>query len=788
LNLIFVERILAAKIFLFEVSDCCQCKDQHLAAPHALPHVWMLPYRLRPPVYGGKLKQQKDKESFLERTYPYREGGPVERAVKADLQALFPRFKVTVQEHAPLGNAFRVFKDVFGSAKVAMLHRSGVGFLLQRCDRNAYSQLLYAVCLSLLRDSFRKRDSSDAFFLRRAAFAVFSLYALYETNPLPQGPTDGFSKEEWLAMLPMGLQNRENPKTIYRRAFRHPVRIDPEHFSYLLRLRDLASATCCRCEATRMRIESLQSMNHNVEGGSIGDESLAWMSELAVATDLGVVLDRILSSNMLEFCAYPGPCGLEGLAGHPDYAFPATGVSKSPAPSFARGSAMNNSASGTTPLSQLDDSINGGVAATNNVSPLTFSPSLEEHLQQYLSSRQALRLPAMGKGTSQQATRIRETLLPIFPQDSGQNGSACDPVSRLLSTCRGEEEVTEAQQTQTRIKLRHRHVSFGAVVVNDGMGSATPLSAEAADGGDSLVDERQSIATNPENQVATHPDNAHSSYELILPSHLAARQQESLHAAVQTLLDRDESLLLLLSGGAETTLSQFDDMTKDGVSTLGNGDVSAGGSSLTGAGRGALRALLAQAQSAPSPLVGTSLNPNCAGDFFLTSTSTKTAGSSKKAPVDDDGYNLNVSDLSSEDELDQVSVAASQVGQSALQALLATAGHKSRHKPQKPRPTTSRKPAATRKVKRKRRSLTQDGVESDNDSSEFYGADRGSSVLDSLLAKPSQPPKAAERTPSGDESDTGNSESSSLYSESVDRGRTALDALLASAMLSNGKK
>ena len=56
----------------------------------------MLPYRLRPPVYGGKLKQKREAQggpSLDDRTSPYRDGGPVERAVRADLLALRPAFE-----------------------------------------------------------------------------------------------------------------------------------------------------------------------------------------------------------------------------------------------------------------------------------------------------------------------------------------------------------------------------------------------------------------------------------------------------------------------------------------------------------------------------------------------------------------------------------------------------------------------------------------------------------------------------------------------------------------------
>lgn len=758
----------------------------------------MLPYRLRPPVYGGKLKQQKDKESFLERAYPYREGGPVERAVKADLNDLWPQFDEKLRElttdvttcsinkdgnnqgcdHVPVGTAFRAFKDVFGSAKVSMLHRSGLGFLPQRCDRNAYSQLLYAVCLDLLREAFGAQDvtSSTTVFNRRTAYAVFALYAIYETNPLPQGPTAAGKQEEWLALLPMGLQNRENPKMIYRRAFRCPVRVDAEHFSYLLRLRDCASAACHSCEATRLRMESgsLMSTNDNVVEKSTA--SMGWKCNLAVAMDLSFVLDRVLSSNMLELCSYNGPCGLEGFAGHQDYTLRAPGLSSVSALPRVCDSAINNSEAAS--MAQTDDRSNIALATSDGDLSFDFPSQLEEQLQNYMSSRQSIRLPALRSDTSHQAKRIRELLLPLFSQDS-ESGPSADPVSRLLSKCRGEKEQG-VQACQKRIKLRHRHISFGTVAVNDGTGSAA--SVPMVLGGDSTID-KQSIASSPEHQAPDRPNNENTTYELFLPNSLTDDQHNSLYAAIQSLLDRDESLLIPFCNGDDLTPSQVEEATTNDVSTLENGGVSTAGSSLTGAGRGALQALLVQAQSTVSPSAkGATLNPRFAANAFFELTA-KEKEASRNSCSDEDDDSSHVSDLSFNDENDQVSVAASRVGENALQALLATAGLKKRRKTQKTRPTPSRNSPATRKGKRKlsQQFKTTERTQSGNES--YKGSNLSTNAR---LANTSQPAKETKLTPSRDESCDSSSEWSS-YCESVDQGRSALDALLAKAARPNGQ-
>ena len=84
------------------------------------------------------------------------------------------------EKHWEGGRAFRVFKQEFTDSKVTMMH---LLMPTTSIDNEAYSQLIYAACLQVLRKAFQGTEFS----LEHAAFAIFSLYALFESNPDPRG-------------------------------------------------------------------------------------------------------------------------------------------------------------------------------------------------------------------------------------------------------------------------------------------------------------------------------------------------------------------------------------------------------------------------------------------------------------------------------------------------------------------------------------------------------------------------------------------------------------------------
>ena len=549
----------------------------------------------------------------------------------------------TTTKHAATGTAFAAFKDVFGSHRVAMLNRGGnSGLLPTKCDRNSYSQMLYSVCLSLTRKSFRdynlqngeNNSNSLAIFLQQAAYSVFSLYALYETNPLPRVPTpEESTKEEYLALtLPFGQQSREHSNRIlYRRAFRTPIRIDAEHYGYLLQLRDLAKAGRCQCAAAAASAASLVRRRKRTqeEGAATtavqdGDDGRGgeWECECAVATDLGIVLNRLLSSNMLEFSAYTGPCGLEGLAGHADYRpFPPTSLPASAAP------AENDSDTGRC--------LDGGVPKLP--APFESSSVLEKQLKEYVSDRSAIRLPAVRPNMPQKEKRVRGALQALFATKSKTRSD--DPLlNMMLSSGRDGEhddgsEDFQQQQQQKRIRLQRRHVSFGTVVIHDGGATEKPPVAAAKEPTEESLAESNGMNKQKDDDFRSQQP---PSYELIIPNSFSTEQQTILQRMVETLLDRDESLLLLGQGG---TPSSIRGSARDDVSTLGTGLQSTAGSTVTNVGRTALQNLLSQVESPAAAVqkTGGVRSRVAPGDFFLTHT---TAGSDGEVNVEeeDDGF------------------------------------------------------------------------------------------------------------------------------------------------------
>lgn len=198
--------------------------------------------------------------------------------------------------HGDAGAAFQIFKQAFSESKVAMFH-----LLLPKnvCDKEAYSQLIYAACLQVFRRSFPSQleaPKTEAS-LEHAAFALFSLYALYETNPLPR------KTKTPLELLPMGLQEEENFRALYRRAFLQNIRIDKEHYSLLLQLKELSLARIEACGESFYQVQLV--------------ELHSWKCNCSIARSTLQVLSRL--STKWEYCDYTGPVGLEGLAGHADY-------------------------------------------------------------------------------------------------------------------------------------------------------------------------------------------------------------------------------------------------------------------------------------------------------------------------------------------------------------------------------------------------------------------------------------------------------------------------------------
>lgn len=324
----------------------------------------MLPYHLRPPSYGGKLKAKKKREATpLELDLPYRDGGPIQRAIQEDLLELRSMFFQTLpSDISCYGESFRIFKQAFAQAKTALLHTRTCP---TKADRGAYQQLIYASCLNLLTKATSKKQIQ----FRDAVFAIFTLYTMYETCTLPKGPTAG------LEMLMVDFQHEKSPRYTQRRAFHRKIRIDIESFSQLLCVRDVA----------------LSSVDAN------GPDPVT----VVMARDVAVVIERLMVDNKLQPASYTGPMGLEGLAGHSTYPFP-------PSEKSFRAMWERNALNCTAMIGDGQETLPKWYQRPT----IAWSYEIHNHLAEYLESRKAIRMPP--QRSSKRNDRIRQSLLPIF--------------------------------------------------------------------------------------------------------------------------------------------------------------------------------------------------------------------------------------------------------------------------------------------------------------------------------------------------------------------------------------
>ena len=298
----------------------------------------MLPYRLRPPAFGNKFPQRNsdagsNPTSFRE--FLSKGGGPVQHAIEQDLLELRPSFRhylqnsrqprtttepssittVVSMEHCKPGVAFGAFKEMMKSSKLSFLH----SLAPSRCDREAFSQLIYASCLSLLKTAFSQQqfatskqpteDQQESVLFNDAAYALFALYALFQTNPLPRTAKTQFE------LLPLKLHSQENPRSRYRRFFAPNIHIDQYHYSLLLRLRDLALVEKDNCHCLFIKAyERCIIAKLNAHASSDEPNNDTWTCTCGMAQDTIELVDRLLP--VLDLGEYTGPLSLEGLAGH----------------------------------------------------------------------------------------------------------------------------------------------------------------------------------------------------------------------------------------------------------------------------------------------------------------------------------------------------------------------------------------------------------------------------------------------------------------------------------------
>lgn len=289
----------------------------------------MYRYRPRAPARGKcKNIMQGMSDSVL-----VSDGGPLERAIKQDLLALrstffeilmadfrhVDRFRNSL--HASKGKAFTCFKNAFRLHDFATIYHCCPA----RCDLDSFSQILYSACLGLLVDA--SKQAIEAHYVKRSAFAIFALYALYKANPYPMPPScQMITNDQARSLFPFGVlqtgggaanANLED-KTRTRRTYKSPIRIDKHIVLIMQQLHDFCLAAVDRCEYFRLTtcVES-NSQNKQVEMKEVPHAMNIFQRtcQCAVEYDLISVINIFQLEGLFELCEYYGPGTVEGLVG-----------------------------------------------------------------------------------------------------------------------------------------------------------------------------------------------------------------------------------------------------------------------------------------------------------------------------------------------------------------------------------------------------------------------------------------------------------------------------------------
>jgi hypothetical protein len=261
-------------------------------------------------------------------------GGNLQKEILLDLIDLRGRYlerensanNSTQHNHmsSSLGTSFGRFKATFGERRFGAIHTRAAP---RNIDRGEYAQLLYSCCFYLLEHAIDDSAAADddhlhvkcnknnkQFNLPNAIFAIFSLYTLHETNPLPNAPPmrqstprnkhgnldEDALKEAWSA-LPMSREEG----SLYRKSYKSPVRIDRRNYLLLLQLSDVCKAIIAQCCM-------------NTDDSSPNNNEIC---QCSIAQDAVYIIYKMTfnQNNFFKYCEYHGPCGLEGLAGNPHF-------------------------------------------------------------------------------------------------------------------------------------------------------------------------------------------------------------------------------------------------------------------------------------------------------------------------------------------------------------------------------------------------------------------------------------------------------------------------------------
>ena len=453
----------------------------------------------------------------------------MQRALTEDLLALRP---------ALTSPSFADCKKIFREARVAAWHSR---FAPPRTDRASWSQLIYAVCLNVLpkppptmQANPEPSSSNTDDRLVDAAFSIFSLYILHETNPLQQGRLKG------LQNYPVAIKPElDDPNG--RRYLRPYIRIDTATLAALLYWREQARA----------------------QG----------------ADDVGHVLERLW--DQLDFCSYTGPRGLEALAGHVDYPYTqslASNVASSVEPEVTDATAAQTEKAATaTALTIVNDDNNDNQTTPGKDHATADSPlfnddeqstvhekALSKSIEDYLACRQSIRLPnPLDERHKRKLDRIRAAIQPMFSEGSNSTQALITKVQEKPSA------------TTTVLHSKPRMVTF-SVVESVFAGSQHPSNGKDPSIAPSVHD--------------TDVAAAEDLYELVLPLGTPAVLRQSLEKAVESMLMEAPPLMGL---STVDVLAQHDDVSTLAPSVLP--ETKRAG--LSPSGREALQTLMDEAES-----------------------------------------------------------------------------------------------------------------------------------------------------------------------------------------------
>ena len=585
---------------------------------------------------------------------------PLQQAVQADLQIIGNIFIEKISQIPPSelfagvrkGRAFGWFKEIAKDKKLAALYQ----FLPNKCDSAAYSQLLYAACLDLFNQNHQKSDVSqgDELVFMWDAFYIFALYLLHETNPLEVAPPLETTSAQALTTLSMGVVNKYRPSPgikFFRRNFRPNIRVDPQTYSKLQQLKELA---------------------HSKEG--------------PIALDMKHILNKLWPH--LDLVSYLGPMNLSGLAQRQ--------LRLESSPSESRGESTL-----PQPSQESTAAYNPPAIDAETETRASLPPALLEKVKSYTEKRDCLRLPpSNGSARYEQIRQAMEPMRSVRGWEDDMLGKKVEESS----------ESAELTRLTTQIKRKTRTITFAIDVTGNGDPNA---SEDAKSKSDTVADAGGSLKTDPleaheeidlsfELKVPpTLPDALQQSIQDAVMQ-LVKRDGPSMFHPITARLEKIDDLSTLASRGVSEAASIATSLcTESGIGREALQQLlqqaandSASATTATGVGRRAVEELLKQASSgdasvgtvsgvgrgtlenlltqATTPKNGYGEAEGFSGDLFLFAENEQGDEESAQAPPQGD-----ISDMSDEDEL--LSIAgASAVGRRALGDLILEATRASR--------------------------------------------------------------------------------------------------------------